>query len=282
MSKSPSAARRALLWWFASPANAHVSVSVAIDFSASKAWLEGLNQRGLRISLHHLIMGSVARVMREFPSANARIFGSRIVRKEEVGIVMPVNLLGHPGERRSELTLTVQKAVDGKSLQELAAQSRQDVESTRQGTALDPFTKFMFQFAEKAPGPLFRGGLSIMDTISQSRIGEFFYALTPFTTAISNPGAAIPQAPGVWLRGAAISLPQRLVHVGSLWGVSPVQEEVVPVEGRAEVRPILPVVLVFDHRLVDGVMAGRMLQRFAEILQQPAAVFGEEAERRIF
>ncbi|HNH47051.1 MAG TPA: 2-oxo acid dehydrogenase subunit E2 [Myxococcota bacterium] len=282
MSKSPSAARRALLWWFASPANAHVSVSIAIDFTASKAWLAGLSERGQRVSLHHLIMGAVARVMREFPAANARIFGNTIVRKDEVGIVMPVNLLGHPGERRSELTLAIQKAVDRRSLQELAEQNRRDVESTREGTALDPFTKFMFKFAEHAPGPLFRGGLSVMDKVGQSRLGAYFYELTPFTTAISNPGAAIPQAPGVWLRAAAVSLPQRLVHVGSLWGVSPVQEEVVPVEGRAEVRPILPVVLVFDHRLVDGVMAGRMAQRLAEILQDPAAVFGEEAERRIF
>ena len=56
----------------------------------------------------------------------------------------------------------------------------------------------------------------------------------------------------------------------------PVQDEVIPVDGRPEVRPVLPVILVFDHRLFDGVMASRLLTRFASMLQDPASVFGPD------
>jgi len=106
-----------------------------------------------------------------------------------------------------------------------------------------------------------------------------FYEEAPFTTGLTNPGASISGAEGLWLRGGALSLPSRLAHVGTLWGIAPIQPEVLPIDGQPTVRPGLPVVLLFDHRLVDGVRASKMLARFNAILQDPAAVFGAIGER---
>ncbi len=47
-------------------------------------------------------------------------------------------------------------------------------------------------------------------------------------------------------------------------------------DGRPEVRRMLPLLYVFDHRLFDGVLAGKILTRVFDVLQDPAAHFGPE------
>ena len=39
---------------------------------------------------------------------------------------------------------------------------------------------------------------------------------------------------------------------------------------------MLPVVLIFDHRLIDGVRASQLILRMRQILGDPAAVFGAD------
>ena len=42
---------------------------------------------------------------------------------------------------------------------------------------------------------------------------------------------------------------------------------------------MLPLVLVFDHRLFDGVIAGRLLAHLAGMLRDPEATFGVDGTR---
>ena len=77
-------------------------------------------------------------------------------------------------------------------------------------------------------------------------------------------------------RAGAMELPQRLFHVPTVWGLSSLQDEVWAVDGKPEVRPVLPVILLFDHRLFDGVMAGRILVRLNDLLQSPEEHFGSD------
>ncbi len=59
----------------------------------------------------------------------------------------------------------------------------------------------------------------------------------------------------------------------------PLQDEVVPVDGKPEVRTMLPMLYVFDHRLFDGVLAGKILTRLFEVLQSPEAHFGPDGRK---
>lgn len=275
----PSAARRALSWWFDTPFNAHVSASIAIDFTEALRYLAQLNAQGHRVSVHHLMVASIARILREFPMANGRILGGKMVFKKEVGVAMPINLLGHEGGKRSELSLSIMKAVDQRPLRELAQAQRKEVADERQGKPGNAFVASLFRWAEAAPEPLLFGLLNTLDALGKRpAFAEVSWNMGPFTTAITNPGAALGNMPGVWFRGAAVSLPHRLVHVGTLWGLGGIQEEVVPFQGQPAVRSVLPLVLVFDHRLFDGVMCGKILARLTEILQQPAGIFGPSGE----
>ena len=110
-------------------------------------------------------------------------------------------------------------------------------------------------------------------------MAEALFRVLPVTTVLSNVGAAIAPPEGVLFRGGAVSPPLRLAHVGTVWGTGMIQDEVIAVDGVPTVRPMLPVLLVFDHRLIDGVVAGRLALYFASLLREPVQTFGEDGSR---
>jgi pyruvate dehydrogenase E2 component (dihydrolipoamide acetyltransferase) len=59
-------------------------------------------------------------------------------------------------------------------------------------------------------------------------------------------------------------------------GVGRVRDRVVAVEGRPAVRPTVLLSLSVDHRVVDGVPAGRFLERVAARLEKPEGLVGEQ------
>lgn len=273
-----SAVRRILLWWFQAPANAHVSLNFAVDFTAARAYLDRLAQQdGSRVSVQHLLAAAIGRTLAEHPLANAQIVANRIRMRDTVGIAMPVNLLGHPGGRKRELGLMVLERADSRTLRDVAEASTRTVKAERSGQTSLGLVRLVIALAERAPQPLFFAGMDAYELLRQRPLtAELFFRVAPVTTLLSNAGAPFQQLPGVLFRGAAISAPTRLGHVGTVWGVSTVQEEVVAVDGQPAVRPMLPLVIIFDHRLIDGVAAGKLALRFAEILQDPEACFGPE------
>lgn len=284
-----TAVRRALLWWFQAPATAHVAVNFAIDFTQARAYLARLADRASpaaggqapapRVTVQHLLVAAVARSLAAFPLANAQIVGRRIVLRERVGVAMPVNLLGHPGGARRELGITVVADADRLSLRELAERGTRAVAQERSGRGTNRLVRQVVRLAERAPPWAFDGLMDGYERVRQGRLGaELVYRAVPATTLISNAGAPFQAVPGVLFRGGALSPPTRLGHVGTVWGTSTVQDEVVVVDGQPAVRPMLPLLLLFDHRLLDGVAAGRLALHFAGILADPAQAFGPTGE----
>ncbi len=51
--------------------------------------------------------------------------------------------------------------------------------------------------------------------------------------------------------------------------VGRMQEKAIVRNGAVLVRPMLPLVLSFDHRLIDGALAGKFLARFKELVEHP-------------
>ncbi|MEC7946614.1 MAG: 2-oxo acid dehydrogenase subunit E2 [Myxococcota bacterium] len=277
--RKPSVTRRFLMWWMGPPASPWVSANAAIDMTAALAYLEQLNGAAdaPRVSLQHLLCGAVGRTLARWPMANARIHRNRILPQDHVAVAMPVNLLGHAEGDKRELGLAVVERAGQRSLRELAVATRSTVSNERAGKVENPLFRMLVRLAENSPGPLLGKALDALEAArAHPAVDARLHALSPATVGLTNPGAALGDEPGVLFRGGAVNLPDRLLHIGTVWGVTPVQDEVVPVDGVPAVRPMLPVMLVFDHRLVDGVLAGRVLKTFAGILRDPAAVFGPE------
>lgn len=281
-----TAVRRGLIWWFREPASPYVSINVAIDFTAARAYLAGLAGTAPPVTVQHLLVACLGRILREYPAANARIVGGRIRPIDGVGVGVPVNLFGHPGGRRGrELSLALIERADEKSLLEIARASAELVGAERLGRSSSWTIRQAIRAAELAPPGVLERGLDLLDRVASSPGGaELAFKLLPASTGLTNPGAALGKeerlGDGVLFRAASFSPPVRLVHLGTLWGASAVQDEVIAVGGKPAVRPMLPVLFVFDHRLFDGVVAGRMLLRLAELLRAPAAAFGADGTAR--
>lgn len=278
----PSPARRALTWWFAAPYNPWIAASFAVDVAPARAWLAELRARsGVRVSLHTLAAASIARALKAWPKANGRVVGSRIVLDEHVGMAMPVNLLD-TGRESSEVSMAFVEKVDTLTVLELAERTRDRVAAEREGRRSHPLMDAVWRLAHVAPDPVFDGTLGLLDwAVNHPLAGPRLYRRMGITTGLSNVGAAMSAETGMLFRAVSIAPPQRLFQVGTFWGASVVQDEVVAVDGRPEVRPMLPMMLLFDHRLIDGVMAGRLGKTFGEVLRDPGAAFGPDGGRRI-
>ena len=59
----------------------------------------------------------------------------------------------------------------------------------------------------------------------------------------------------------------------AILGVGRILEKVVPVNGKPEIRKMMTLSLVFDHRLVDGAPAAKFLQAVRELLEDPIMIF---------
>ncbi|MFZ5475485.1 MAG: 2-oxo acid dehydrogenase subunit E2 [Myxococcota bacterium] len=273
--KADSAVRRALLWWFRWPGNPYVTINFAVDFTNARAFLAALPPP--KVTVNHLVAGAIARTLAEFPLANARIVNDRIVPSEHVGIAMPVNLLGHEAAETREVSMAVLERAETLTLRQVAEATTRVVHEERRGKAQNPVIAAIIRGVEAAPRPFVDRGLGLLDRMMRRQLlNERIFAMVPVTTGLSNAGAAIDKPPGMLFRGADIAIPQRLVHIGTFWGTSALQDEVIAVDGVPSVRPMLPVLFLFDHRLVDGVMAARVATRFGSILTDPAGEFGAD------
>lgn len=273
-----SAVRRFALWLFSEPASPYVSTNVVIDFAAARAYLEQINtgKATPRVTVQHLFTAAVAQVLREFPQANGRVVGRRIERFETVDVAAPVNLLDHE-ESGVELGMVLLHAVDRMSLREIARQTSKHVAQERSGRPSHPFVRLGLPVAEHLPGPIFDLLMNVGAALARTRLASpLVRRFLGVSTVISNPGAAFRDVQGGKFIGASMNPPTRMLQLASVFGISAIQSEVFVIDGEPAVRPGLPVLFIFDHRLFDGVFCGRMLRRLIEILQEPTLHFGTD------
>ena len=275
-----SLTRKLLLWWMGLPASPHISLSVTIGFKAALAYLERINRdQADVVSINHFLVTAIGRTMAAFPQANARIIGTRIIREPHVGIAMPVDMSRLDGKHQ-EVGLAIVERVETMSLWQVAEASRSRVSDEKRGRNQNPVVRGLTQAMERIPFPIVARSLDVLERIARHPVAaRQLFLRAPVTSVVSNVGAPLAHANGVLFRGAAIQPAQRLLYVGTVWGLSAVQDEVMVVDGVAEVRPAIPVVFVFDHRLIDGVAAGRMLLHLTERIRNPEHEFGPLGHR---
>ncbi|HEX9921696.1 MAG TPA: dihydrolipoamide acetyltransferase family protein, partial [Anaerolineae bacterium] len=61
----------------------------------------------------------------------------------------------------------------------------------------------------------------------------------------------------------------------AILGIGRIEDKPVVVDGQVEVRPVLPLALSYDHRLIDGATAGQFLRRLLALLADPNLLFLE-------
>ena len=58
----------------------------------------------------------------------------------------------------------------------------------------------------------------------------------------------------------------------AILGVGKIADKPMASDGKVEIRPMMYLSLSFDHRVIDGALAARFLQRVKQILEHPSSV----------
>jgi len=271
-----SVVREFMLWLFDVPfGEPYISATVDIRWENALAWLERKNQEGgVRITSHHLFCAAVGRLFTEFPAINARVFGRSIVRLSSVDVVMPIHL-DQADDR--ELSMMFVRGVERLDPRGVAEAVGPKVARERSGRPSDPVVELLINAGKQSPVALRFALRTVAMAAHDPRTAALLARQFPISTLITNVGAALGRTPGARFRAVSFSPPSKLVHLGCLFGLGPIERAPVVEGDRVVVGTVLPLVFIFDHRLADGVLAGRVLARLAEILQDPDEVWKEQA-----
>jgi pyruvate dehydrogenase E2 component (dihydrolipoamide acetyltransferase) len=102
------------------------------------------------------------------------------------------------------------------------------------------------------------GELAQQRKLSQAELSGSTFTITNFGSFGAYQGTPIINPPEV-----------------AILGCGRIEEKPVAVQGQVEVRPVLPLALSYDHRLIDGAAAGAFLGRLKTLLADPNLLFLE-------
>ncbi len=232
-----------------------------VDVSRALRFLEASAERGgPKITLTHLVGKAVALAIASCPSVNAVIRRGRIHPRERIDVFFQVAY-----EQGQNLSGAKIEAADRKSLSEIAAElsgraarirAHEQHELSRSDTALS-----------RIPAPL----RSLALRVVESAVYDFELDLRRFGIPLDAFGSAMVTNVGVFGLPHAFAPLVPFSRVPIVLTVGSVRDAAVVEEGALAVRPVLPVGVTLDHRVLDGYQAGKLARRFQEVMRDPEA-----------
>jgi hypothetical protein len=154
---------------------------------------------------------------------------------------------------------------DQKSLAEIATELSADADAIRSGAnhALASFDRRI----SGVPAPLRRIALRAVETVTY----DWGLDLSRWGVPHDAFGSAMVTNVGVFGLPHAFAPLVPFSRVPILLTIGVVRDAPCVEEGVIVVRPVLPVGVTLDHRLIDGYQAGKLAQRFQEVMRDPGA-----------
>ena len=235
-----------------------------LDVSRALSYLEQLEQQsGVKVTLTHLVGKALALAIRECPEVNAIVRrGRQVYRRETVDVFFQVAF-----DRGNLSGAKVKDAAD-KTLLEIASELKQGVAAIRhkQAHALSRSDATL----DRMPALLRRTVLRGIETA----VYDWGLNLSMLGVPQDAFGSAMVTNVGVFglPHGLAPLVP--FTRVPILLTVGAVHDAPVAEEGQVVVRPVLPVGVTLDHRVLDGYQAGKLAQRFSAVMRDPERELG--------
>ena len=235
-----------------------------LDVSHALAYLERFERTGgAKVTLTHLVGKALALAIAACPEVNALVRRGRIFTRETVDVFFQVAY-----EKGGNLSGVKVQSADRKSVVEIAKElaeraaairAREQHELSRSDFNLGRVPALLRPIALRAvETAIYDLGLNL------TRLGVPRDAFgSAMVTNVGMFGLPHGFAPLVPFSRVPIVLTVGAVHDGP-----------VVVDGAVVVRPILPVGVTLDHRILDGYQAGKLAQRFQEVMGDPASALG--------
>ena len=257
--------RRLALHAWGAPKDPTVYGILEIDATEALAFIEDLRAKsGTKITITHLVGHAIARAIKTRPEVNAIVRFGSLYQRETVDVFFQVafeggeNLAGHKVERADE-----------KSVVEIARELGQGAGKVRGGEAENVKASKKFK---AIPAPLL-GLLMKATTFATYDLGLDLTSL-----GVPYDGFGSVMVTNVGSFGLSVGLPPILPfsRCPLLVLVGEVQQRAVVENGVVVARPMLPLGVTFDHRLLDGYQASVLAKTFRGVMERPREILARE------
>jgi pyruvate dehydrogenase E2 component (dihydrolipoamide acetyltransferase) len=251
------------------PDDPQIYGALEIDATALRRFIADCSSLGQKVTPTHLVGRAIALMLRDVPEMNVRIRGSTAIPRESADIFFITAVEG--GRDLSGVKI---EGVERKSVLEVArelterskkAKAGHDADLAKSKRAMDALPMPLLRVALRATawlaGDLDRGVRAL--GLARSPFGS------AAVTSVGMFGLPTGFAPLSWMYKVPL-----LVLVGTI------EDKPVAVEGRVEVRPMLPITATIDHRYADGWHVARAMRVFRAYLESPAT-FEPEVTRLV-
>ncbi len=258
--KRPSMWRRMSLANWRAPTDPQVYGRMELDMTKTLAYAEEAGAAaGIKITPTHLVARAVAGSLRRHPGNNAMIRWNRVYERETVDVFCQVSIPG-----KNDLSGAVIRNADTKDAAAIAEDLKKRAARVREGSdelsqsrgLLDRIPAFLYRFI--------LGFLSFLQYTLNLNLKSLGLPKDAFgsvmVTSIGSLG--IPEG---WAPLVPMSRVPIVISVGAL------QERPWVVDGKVEVRKVCVIAAVFDHRIMDGLSAGKLATELQDYLRDPAA-----------
>ncbi|MCB0366417.1 MAG: 2-oxo acid dehydrogenase subunit E2 [Bdellovibrionaceae bacterium] len=243
-----------------------------VDMTKALSFMRQYSEKhSIKITPAHLVGKAAAYCIGRRPEINAMIRGSRIYLRDNVNLFFQVNIPGSGNDKAKKANLagcTIPHAED-LPLREIALQLQEKADKVRKGQDREMASNM--GLIAKLPWWMVKYYLDLGSWLIYGlnlNLGWLGLPRDPFgSVMITNVGSmGIDKA---WAPLCPYTRVPILVTVGSI------QERPWVVSGKVEVRPIMPLGVTFDHRLIDGVHASRMAVDMKHCFDNPEELLGE-------
>lgn len=257
--------RRLALHAWRAPNDPTVHGALEVDVGEALELIKELRATsGLRLSVTHLVGRAIALAIRERPEVNAIVRFGRLYQRDSIDVFFQVAFEG--GENLGGHKVV---GADEKSLLEIARELAAGASKVRrkEGESVKAASRF-----RAVPSPLIGAALRVSTALTYDLGLDLSKLGIPFdgfgSVMVTNVGGF----------GLTSGFPPILpfARCPLLILVGEVQQRPWVHDGEVVPRPILPLGVTFDHRLLDGFQAGILAKRFREVLERPRAALARE------
>ncbi|MFH1852145.1 MAG: 2-oxo acid dehydrogenase subunit E2 [Candidatus Neomarinimicrobiota bacterium] len=243
---------------YAPPRDGKIFGTVDVDVTAIDDYIKEQRQTGNKLTMTAFVVAAIGRAMAKYPDVNCHIRRGRLVPRDYIDITVSVGIKGG-----AEMAAVRICDADKKTASQIAAEIRGMAFGARQGqenkTMRNKYT------LTRIPWP-FRGWIYklIRWIVHDLGINLSFmgYEDSSFGSIMLSNIGTIGLTTGFPALMPAAKIPA-VVNMGKC--------ELKPVvkSGKIAIRLILPLCATFDHRIVDGLHAGKMARTVARSLARP-------------
>jgi pyruvate dehydrogenase E2 component (dihydrolipoamide acetyltransferase) len=233
-----------------------------LEFDATPllAYMNAARETGVRVTPTHLVGRAVALALHEVPDFNVRIHGGNVVPRESVDVFFIAAVEG--GRELSGVRID---GADEKSVLEVAAELYDRATRMRRGD--DPEFAKTKRTISAMPRRLLRPSMRFSAWVS----GDHNRGIRALGVKANPFGSAMVTSIGMFGIPQGFAPLARFYKMPLLLLVGEITPKPVAVNGRVEVRPVLPLTATIDHRYADGWHISQLIKPFRAYLEGPAA-----------